>query len=309
MKTNKLTIAIPVFERYDFFETAVNSVLNQTVVPKLIVVDNNSSHNQFEDYCNINNIRYYKNQTNIGMFGNWNKCFELCNTEFVMLLGDDDYLDNNYVEVFLDKLNQYPNLDLFYTDFASINYPENKLSFHKHTIPFGYFNKADTILEYGIEYKLGFPLVTATFKKSSFQGFYTAFHASNDWLWIYSNASKLEIFGENSKIQKRGIHYLNDSSNPITSFQCNLSFAYIYETILAKHQYKNSKLNSLALKNASEIIKYFVCYCPNNLIEDIRNKPNIYSDYLNKKLVENIYLRFILKMPKFLKKLLYHLTK
>ena len=76
IKTDVLvTIAFPVFERYEFFEEALNSAINQTIVTPIIVVDNGSSHSKFKNYCDKfpNKVKYYRNDFNIGMFANWNK--------------------------------------------------------------------------------------------------------------------------------------------------------------------------------------------------------------------------------------------
>jgi glycosyltransferase involved in cell wall biosynthesis len=96
-----ITIAIPVYERYDFFEEALGSALLQTVNCQVIVVDNHSSHSKFKDYVNsLNNpnIKYFLNATNLGMIENWNRCIELCETQWLTILHDDDWLHPNFIE-------------------------------------------------------------------------------------------------------------------------------------------------------------------------------------------------------------------
>jgi hypothetical protein len=46
------------------------------------------------------NLSYYENYSNIGMFGNWNMCINLCGTKFCTILNDDDLLDNNFIKYF-----------------------------------------------------------------------------------------------------------------------------------------------------------------------------------------------------------------
>jgi hypothetical protein len=77
------------------------------------VVDNASSHNLFEQITSnkarnldSNTVRYYRNETNIGMFGNWNKCSELVNTPYLLILGDDDILDIHYIEMMSRVINK-----------------------------------------------------------------------------------------------------------------------------------------------------------------------------------------------------------
>ena len=45
---DQLTIAFPVYNRTDYFKQALESVLNQTVKCRVLVVDNNSPHDDFK---------------------------------------------------------------------------------------------------------------------------------------------------------------------------------------------------------------------------------------------------------------------
>ncbi len=108
MMTDKITIAIPVYNRFDYFPEALQSALNQTVKCRIIVVDNNSDHSKFEDYIsNLNNpsIEYYRNEVNEGMAGNFNKCIEFAQTEWMTILHDDDLLHPRFIEKTLSVSN------------------------------------------------------------------------------------------------------------------------------------------------------------------------------------------------------------
>jgi glycosyltransferase involved in cell wall biosynthesis len=114
MFTDKITIGIPVYERFDFFEEALNSALNQTIQCSIIVIDNASSHNQFEKIVqqkNTPSLTYIRNLSNIGMIGNWNRCIELCPTEYLTILHDDDTLHPNFIEhclTVLENIGTHP---------------------------------------------------------------------------------------------------------------------------------------------------------------------------------------------------------
>ena len=102
MESSDLTIAIPVYERVDYFEDALRSALDQTIMCQIIVVDNNSSHETFKliiDEIGNGRVKYYKNEENLGMIGNWNRCIELCQTEYIAILHDDDLLASTFVEI------------------------------------------------------------------------------------------------------------------------------------------------------------------------------------------------------------------
>lgn len=113
---NTITIAITVYERYDYFEEAINSAISQTVNCNIIIVDNDSKHTKFKDYVqNLNdpNIKYYKNDHNVGMVENWNQCIRLCNTEWLTILHDDDALHPRFIEYFINVLKNKPKMKGF----------------------------------------------------------------------------------------------------------------------------------------------------------------------------------------------------
>jgi len=114
MINNLLTIAIPVYERYDYFKEAISSCLEQTVSINIIVVDNNSSHTRFRDFVSElqrANVKYFKNSSNVGMVENWNRCIELCETEWVSILHDDDWLHPQFAEAVLAQIHNKIDAD------------------------------------------------------------------------------------------------------------------------------------------------------------------------------------------------------
>ena len=52
-------------------------------------------------------MKYYKNEKNIGMYGNWNRCIELSNGEYLTILNDDKASPLNW-RVNKAKLNKLP---------------------------------------------------------------------------------------------------------------------------------------------------------------------------------------------------------
>jgi glycosyltransferase involved in cell wall biosynthesis len=99
----KVTIAIPTYKRPELLKETIDSALNQRDFEnyEIVVVDNdpelNCSTHKMMDLYQSKNISYYKNSENIGMVGNWNRCFEIAKTEYVVLLHDDDLVDSNFL--------------------------------------------------------------------------------------------------------------------------------------------------------------------------------------------------------------------
>lgn len=99
-----ITIAIPTYRRERMLVEALTSALLQvtTVAIEIIVVDDDpeSSANVLSLlYANsyVHNVRYFVNNTNLGMFDNWNQCIELSRGKWVTLLHDDDWLAPTFV--------------------------------------------------------------------------------------------------------------------------------------------------------------------------------------------------------------------
>ena len=87
----KLTIAIPTFNRAKLLREAI----------EVLVVDDNPERDSETEKLILtyksSKIRYYKNDLNIGMFGNWNRCIELALGEYITILNDDDLLDGKFL--------------------------------------------------------------------------------------------------------------------------------------------------------------------------------------------------------------------
>lgn len=111
------TIAIPTFKRPELLENALKSALNQVDIDdyEIVIVDNdyNSSNTEkiIDKYSN-DHVYYFKNEENIGMFGNWNRCIELAKGKYITILNDDDWLSSNYLSCCMNYLN--PEIDGLY---------------------------------------------------------------------------------------------------------------------------------------------------------------------------------------------------
>lgn len=112
------SILIPTYKRTDFLKQAIDSALNQDKVLnyEIIVVDNDPNHNNevtdILNSYNAKNLFYYKNEVNIGMIGNWNRCVELARGKWITFLHDDDLLFPEYLSSMHNILQSLPNIEL-----------------------------------------------------------------------------------------------------------------------------------------------------------------------------------------------------
>ena len=91
----KCTIAIPTYNREDAICDAIESALIQDMPDlEILVIDDQSTDRTFEILQNYSDprLRIVRNDINVGLFGNFNRCLELANSQYIRILCDDDRL-------------------------------------------------------------------------------------------------------------------------------------------------------------------------------------------------------------------------
>lgn len=98
----KFSIMIPTYNRSLLLREAIKSAVSLgDSNSEIVIIDNSLTVDQevllWIKEQGIQNICYYHNEENIGMFGNWNRCFELAHGDWVLILNDDDTIDKKYL--------------------------------------------------------------------------------------------------------------------------------------------------------------------------------------------------------------------
>lgn len=110
----KFTIMIPTYRRHDFLKQSLYSALNQEnfMDYEIIISDNDAKGEilkenlEFVGKINSERVVYYKNEKNIGIYGNTLRAAQLAHGQYVVLLNDDDLLHPRYLEIvnaFIEK--------------------------------------------------------------------------------------------------------------------------------------------------------------------------------------------------------------
>jgi len=101
---DQITIAITVYNRRQYLKQAIASALDQSRPVRVIVVEDCGPDKELEAWVKAefgSRIDYVRNPTRRGLFGNWNVCLELCRTEWISILHDDDFLAPVFVEAII----------------------------------------------------------------------------------------------------------------------------------------------------------------------------------------------------------------
>jgi len=112
MKKIKLTVAIPTWNRAKLLKRAINSILCQTFKDyELIVIDNASNDETKSVVLSLNkDVHYIRNDSNLGIINNWNKCIEVARGKYLNIFHDDDIMLPNFLEKSISVLEDNPTV-------------------------------------------------------------------------------------------------------------------------------------------------------------------------------------------------------
>jgi glycosyltransferase involved in cell wall biosynthesis len=111
----RLTVLLPTYNRASSLRRAIDSVLGQTREDFELLISDNASEDSTEELCRDYarrdpRVRYTCQQTNLGPIGNFNWLLGQVDTEFLLMLADDDWLDGDYLERCLAIIEMDPSV-------------------------------------------------------------------------------------------------------------------------------------------------------------------------------------------------------
>ncbi|MFN6531279.1 glycosyltransferase family A protein [Nostoc sp. ChiSLP03a] len=112
---SKVTIAIPTYNRSELLKASLESALAQDYRDYQVLVLDNASDDDTEAVVRLfadPRITYVRNETNIGIFGNWQLAVELNSSPYLSILSDDDILLPNFIRESVLALDNHPRVGL-----------------------------------------------------------------------------------------------------------------------------------------------------------------------------------------------------
>ncbi|WP_405234358.1 glycosyltransferase family 2 protein [Lentisalinibacter salinarum] len=117
---SRVTIGVPVFNGENWLAATVNSVLDQTFADlKVVICDNASTDGSAEIASALvkqdERITYHRNQENVGVFRNFDRAFELSDSEFFKWCAVGDLIDKSFVARAVEALDRRQDAVLAYS--------------------------------------------------------------------------------------------------------------------------------------------------------------------------------------------------
>lgn len=128
--TADVTVGIPTWNRSESLRRAIASVLRQSYSSFILVVSDNASDDDTADVIasfDDSRLQYRPLDRNIGRPGNTNRLIELAETEFVVLLGDDDELHRDHLSYTVEALRRWPTVGVAHTGCELIDHDGDTL--------------------------------------------------------------------------------------------------------------------------------------------------------------------------------------
>lgn len=121
---NLVSICIPVYNSENTIKSTIESALSQTYKNvELVIVDNASTDKTWDIINGFDDarIKKYRNNTNIGMVGNWNKCLEYATGKYIHFLCGDDIIFSSCIAKKVALAEQGENISMVFSASEIIN--------------------------------------------------------------------------------------------------------------------------------------------------------------------------------------------
>ena len=114
MKTPQITIGMPVFNDVLFIEKSIKSILSQIFTDFILIISDDGSTDGSQQICEKyveldSRVKYIRQPKNLGISKNMQYLLSLAETPYFMWAGDDDLMDETYVEKLHDALEKNPD--------------------------------------------------------------------------------------------------------------------------------------------------------------------------------------------------------
>jgi glycosyltransferase involved in cell wall biosynthesis len=127
----KVSVIVPSYNHARFLAQRLQSILKQTFSDfEVIVIDDASTDNSrevFETFTDDSRVRGIFNTVNNGcVFTQWNTGFHAATGDYIWIAESDDYADDTFLEVLVQKLDAFPSAGIAYCQSWMVDEEGNK---------------------------------------------------------------------------------------------------------------------------------------------------------------------------------------
>ena len=114
-----ISICVPTYNASRHIEQTIATVLYQDYENREIIIVDDASQDdtwdRLQKYSSVSGIRLFRNRRNLGIGGNWNRCLELAEGEYVKYVHCDDVCYPDCVSTFAAEANRNPDAALLFS--------------------------------------------------------------------------------------------------------------------------------------------------------------------------------------------------
>jgi glycosyltransferase involved in cell wall biosynthesis len=131
---SKVSVCMPIYNPDPtYVQAAIESILQQDYPDfELLLVDDCSTRpadRLFEELADPR-VKFHRNSRNYGLPGNWSRCVELAQGEYITIFHQDDLMYPHNLARKAEMLDRHPSMGLVYSDIWNIDETGQKLSRH-----------------------------------------------------------------------------------------------------------------------------------------------------------------------------------
>jgi glycosyltransferase involved in cell wall biosynthesis len=146
----RVSIVVAAYNRAELLVQAVQSALVQGGADIEVVVSDDCSPDNSVDRLRAlgdPRVRVNAQPKNVGVWLNWTAALDMARGEFVVFLGDDDFLGDGFIDAHLTAFERNPQVSAVFSELEDRPADGGVSKFYKPCIPVGVPSKASDLIE------------------------------------------------------------------------------------------------------------------------------------------------------------------
>lgn len=151
------TVIIPLYNKENFIQKTIESVLNQSFDDfEILIIEDCSTDNSKKKVLDIQSdkVKLIQHSQNKGLSASRNTGIQNAKSDYIAFLDADDVWKDNYLETIFSLIRKYPEARLFATNYAEIYNDKTTIINNQKLLKFG----TDFIVSNFFELNLGKPI-------------------------------------------------------------------------------------------------------------------------------------------------------